>query len=68
MLVCCKAYRCTQTVLAEIKLFFIFLNFLKTIYYYLAEISIIIVKLNSEVIFTVQFEPQNMPNPWTYGI
>jgi hypothetical protein len=24
-------------------------------------------KLNSEVFSTVQFEPQNMPNPWTYG-
>jgi hypothetical protein len=47
--------------------FIIFFWIFKKLFIICAEISIIIIKLNSEVVFTVQFEPQNMPNPWTYG-
>jgi hypothetical protein len=67
MLVCVKHIVVHKRFWHKLNYFLFFWIFEKLFIIICAEISIIIIKLNSEALFTVQFEPQNMPNPWTYG-
>jgi len=67
MLVCVKHIEVHKRFWDKLNYFLFFWIFEK-IFIICAEISIIITKLNSEVFFTVQFEPQNMPNPWDLWI